>query len=123
MTIYEYRDIRTGQIGQVDCDRNDKPAMDRTMREMGWRPFYGSVRFGAVMHAHFNSTTGTIVSDPRQFQQDLNRKAESVEEQTGLKVTYAPVDLHDKTALGVTDEGLDATYDAGLDVAGMPKRE
>lgn len=123
MTTYEYRSITTGQISQVECDRNDKTAMDRTMRGIGWRPFYGSVRFGTVMHAHFNPTTGTIISDSRQFQQELNRKAEAVEEQTGLKTTYVPVDLNDRDALGVTDEGLDATYDAGGVVAGMGRKE
>jgi hypothetical protein len=119
---YQYKSLETNQIGDITCDRNDKPAMDRTMREMGWRPYYGSIRFGTVMHSHYNATTGTVISDPRQFQRDLDQMSYKVEEQTGVKTNYVPVDLHDTDALGVTDEGLDATYDAGERVAGMGKK-
>lgn len=119
MTIYQYRNRHNNDVMDVECDRNDKTEMDATMKVLGWRPYYGSIRFGTVMHAHYDPTTGTIISDRRHFTEELARMSERTEEQTGVKTNYVEVDLHDREALGVTDDGFRETYDAGERVAGM----
>lgn len=103
-------------------DRDDKPELDRQLDTarcpdcgaFGFKPFYGSVRFGAVMQSHFNVTTNTMISDPRQFDRELKRKAQVQHESTGIPHSYEQVDLHDREALGVTDEGLQATHDRAV---------
>lgn len=61
-----------------------------------------------------NLSTGRVESDPRKFKEHLRIKSEEMEERLGIKVDYQPVDLTDKDALGVTDEGMDATHDAAV---------
>lgn len=73
------------------------------MRQWGFR-------MAPVMHAHLNHTTGTVVSDPRQFERDLRRKSEEMSERTGIPHNYVPADRNDVKKLGVTEEGLDSTY-------------
>lgn len=58
-----------------------------------------------------NLTTGRVESDPRKFKQHLAEQSEIMGERLGMKVDYQPVDMTDKAALGVTDEGMDATHD------------
>lgn len=78
----------------------------------------------ASFQPHFNPTLGVGVSSKSQFESELSRAAELASQPTvnyladGTPVTverpqhnYVPVDMHDKTSLGVTNEGLDATYD------------
>jgi hypothetical protein len=73
----------------------------------------------------FNPATGTYVRNRADFRSQLDRASEQastprlVWDGSGnqLEVTppehrYIPVDPRDKQACGVTDEGLDATYDA-----------
>lgn len=74
---------------------------------------------------HYNPTVGLNVSTPGQFQSELSRASERASapttnylaDGTPIEVqraphNFQPVDLHDKQTLGVTNDGLDATYDA-----------
>jgi predicted PP-loop superfamily ATPase len=70
-----------------------------------------SVQIAPVMHAHMNSTTGTVVSSGRQFRDELRRKSDEMTERTGMPHNYVEVDRNDTKSLRVTDEGLDTTYD------------
>lgn len=58
-----------------------------------------------------NLSTGRVESDPKKFAAHLRQKSEEMSERLGMKVDYQPCDMTDKDALGVTDEGLDATHD------------
>lgn len=58
-----------------------------------------------------NMTTGRVETDPKKFKQHLADKSKEMEDRLGQRVDYQPVDPTDKAALGVTDEGLDATHD------------
>lgn len=73
---------------------------------------------------HFNSTLGVAVNTKSQFESELSRASEAasrpvinhLSDGTPVEVerpqhNFVPVDMHDKQAMGVTDEGLDATYD------------
>lgn len=61
-----------------------------------------------------NLSTGRVETDPKKFRQHLAQKSEEMAERLGMAVDYQPVDMTDKDALGVTDEGLDATHDAAV---------
>lgn len=61
-----------------------------------------------------NLTTGRVETDPKKFAIHLREQSEIMGERLGMKVDYQPVDMTDKDALGVTDEGLDATHDRAV---------
>lgn len=58
-----------------------------------------------------NFSTGQVESDPRKFREHLHVASEQMSERLGMTVDYQPCDMTDKDALGVTDEGMDATHD------------
>ena len=58
-----------------------------------------------------NLTTGRVESDPKKFAAHLRMKSDEMAERLGMPVDYQPIDMTDKEALGVTDEGMDATHD------------
>ncbi len=66
-----------------------------------------SVRTNAVIHSHFNSTTGTMVSGNRNFDEQMKRESERVSEYTGMEHRFERVDPSNRDALGVTDQGID----------------
>lgn len=61
-----------------------------------------------------NITTGRVESDPKKFATHLRDESRRAEERLGMPVNYEPVDLTDKDALGVTEEGMDATHDRAV---------
>ncbi len=69
-----------------------------------------SFTVSAPFTAHLNPTTGTIINTPSQFKSEL-QQANDINEAAGRPSHLEPVDLRDKAALGVTSEGLPATYD------------
>lgn len=91
------------------CAENEElPYEDRL------RPLYRKYtvpHINSVWHEHFNYTTGQVVSDRKQFTEQLHIGSERVSERLGLKHDFQPADLSDKKTLGVTEEGLDATHD------------
>lgn len=58
-----------------------------------------------------NLTTGRVETDEKKMAIHLRERSEIDGERLGMKVDYQIVDPTDKDALGVTDEGLDATHD------------
>ena len=109
MPVYLYRCHECGVHGEkwqrhteeplVDCPECQSPSLRRVY----------SFAMAAVMHEHFDHTVGKVISDPRQFTEELNRAAEKESERTGRKVNYVPVDLGDRESLRVTEEGMDST--------------
>lgn len=68
-----------------------------------------SVNFQRPMPDHWNRTVGAPVSSRRQFEDHLKRQSEEATLRTGIEHNYQPVDLGDRDALGVTEEGLEST--------------
>jgi hypothetical protein len=61
------------------------------------------------MQEHYNPTTGSVVSNSRQFRDGLKIASERETARTGIEHNYVEVDPTDAKALGVTEEGLDST--------------
>lgn len=61
-----------------------------------------------------NLTTGRVETDARKFAQHLRDRSAQESERLGMTVDFQPVDPTDRDALGVTDEGLDATHDRAV---------
>lgn len=57
----------------------------------------------------FAVATNSFVNSERQFKSELSRKSDEMSERTGANHKFVPVDLREGAALGVTEEGLDAT--------------
>jgi hypothetical protein len=57
--------------------------------------------------SHFNHSVGSVIHSDRQFRSELARKSDEMSERQGFEANFQPVDVRDKAACGVTDEGLD----------------
>jgi prophage antirepressor-like protein len=58
------------------------------------------------IESRYNPAVGKAIRNKRQLTDELKRASEERTLKTGIVHDYAPVDLRDKEALGVTDEGL-----------------
>ena len=80
-----------------------------------------SFSFKRGMQPHFNTAVGGYVESQREFDEKLKMYSERDSIRTGTTQTYEKVDLREKDALGVSDEGLDATRkrrrELGLDAS------
>lgn len=61
------------------------------------------------MPEHFAHSVGKVVRGRKHFREELQRASDAATARTGVPHRFEPVDLRDREALGVTDEGLDAT--------------
>lgn len=86
-----------------------------------YRPF----RFKLPMPDHYNPSAGQYVSGEKHLKDIFKQKSDEATERTGIPHSFAPVDLRDTEALGVTREGLEEDaarrHDAGLPVPPLPK--
>jgi predicted nucleic acid-binding Zn ribbon protein len=73
------------------------------------RVFNFSVK--TMVPEHFNRSAGEYVTGERQLRDAFKRQSEAATIRTGIEHNFVPIDLADKKALGVTDEGLSETYD------------
>lgn len=71
------------------------------------------------MPDHYNRSAGTYVTGERQLRDEFKRKSEAATIRTGVEHNFVPIDYSDRKALGVTDQGLDATYNRRKEL-GMP---
>lgn len=73
-------------------------------------------RFARVWHDTDtpNLTTGRVETDARKFARHLADESKRMEDRLGQRVDFQPVDPTDRDALGVTDEGMDATHDQAV---------
>lgn len=67
------------------------------------------VRTEAMVHGHFNASLNTYVSGDRDFDEKLKRESERVSLYQGSEARFERVDPTDKKALGVTEQGIDAS--------------
>lgn len=74
-----------------------------------YRRDYSAIRFDKVMQAGYNQTLNKEVSSIAKFKQELSRESDIRSEQLGMEHRFEMVDPSDKKALGVTDEGIDAS--------------
>lgn len=99
----ELHDVHHTGIGMVH-PTDSCPMCDGTMRRC-----VSQVSVIAGMQPHFNASVGKPISSAAQFRSELSRASDEQSERTGMDHHYVPVDLADRKALGVTDEGLDNT--------------
>jgi hypothetical protein len=106
VTIYAYR-CRACQ-STLECDERgdtmgDCPCGGEFRRD------YSGIRFDKVMQAGYNKTLGREISSNRQFDEAMKVESAIASQRTGMEHRFERVDPTDKAALGVTDEGMDAT--------------
>ena len=74
---------------------------------------FPGVTKGMVREAHYNASVGGIVHNDAEFKSELSRRSDEASERNGFPVSFQPIDHRDAGEhLGVTQEGMDATYDA-----------
>lgn len=106
MKVYEYKclncetrrtsDVRGDKVF-LNCDQCGYGVVHQRVWSVAVKP---------MMHAHLNSTTGTVVSDFNQFKTELRIKGEIAEERTGIPHKYEPLEYGDHAAFGATGEGI-----------------
>lgn len=62
------------------------------------------------MQEHYNLATGSWEDSERGIREKLKAASDAASIRTGINHNFVPIDLRDKEACGVDDEGLDATY-------------
>ena len=96
------------------CDDDCRELQEWTQLKKSWQSQ------GVVMATVWQDTdtinlsTGRVETDPRKFATHLREQSEIMGERLGMNVDYQPCDMTDRDALGVTDEGLDATHDQAV---------
>lgn len=68
-----------------------------------------SFHFNRSMPEHYNTSLGQYVSNEREAQSALSRASDEMSERMGFTHQYEFVDPTDPAAVGVTEEGLEAT--------------
>lgn len=114
--IYAYK-CRTCGLEQDSTTRADSigpcpttlTADDQSLSCPGELTRLFSLSVAPVMQEHYNATTNSYISDNRKFDEELKRQSERVSLYQGSEARFERVDPSDKKALGVTDEGMDAT--------------
>lgn len=71
------------------------------------------------MPEHYNQSAGTFVSSERQLKDAFKVQSEVATERTGIEHNFVPIHPSERETLGVTSEGLDATYNRRK-ALGMP---
>lgn len=102
MPIYEFKCDTCGAITEKYYEFNDAHVAEchGLMRKL--LPRFQYTRFNEV----YSPGLGKEVNSRGRYKADLRAKSEQVSERTGMLHDFQPVDLSDKKALGVTDEGL-----------------
>jgi len=68
------------------------------------------------MQEHWNPSVGRYINNMGEMKSALAEKSDEMSERLRMPVNYQPVDLREKEALGVTDEGIpvyDRSYARG----------
>lgn len=121
MPVYEYvcrvDGWRLDVVLEIDEYGNspyrDRDSPERCCRECGSptaRLFSFSERNDTP--AHYNQSAGEFVTGARSLRESFKRQSEIASERTGMPHNFVVVDPRDKDQLGITDDGLAATYDA-----------
>ncbi len=106
-------------ICQLTSNTNESQLWCEACGEQGeWTPLRKSFQAQGTFFAQVwqdtdtpNLTTGRVETDQRKMATYLRDRSDQESERLGMKVDMQIVDPTDRDALGVTDEGLDATHD------------
>lgn len=105
MPLYEFRCRQCGHTRvKADSSAASIP-MCPTCDAQSWGRVF-SFSTTRMVHDHYNLTLGRGVSGERDFKEGLKQKSDEMSQRLGMSVDYKPVDLNDRQALGVSDEGL-----------------
>lgn len=123
MPIYEYVCKDCGE----DCSvtSTHKELMDRYIKEGYTHRCGGSIKrvfsfsVARPMQPHYNKSAGQYISFERQLKDIFKVQSEQATERTGVEHNFVPVHPSERDRLGVTSEGLAATYDRRK-ALGMP---
>lgn len=121
MPTYEYvckhdgwrLDVELTVSGYDDSPYRNRDSPERQCKECGEptaRLFSFSERND--LPPHFNQSAGQYVTGQKSLDDSFKRQSELQTARTGIDHNYVAVDPRDKDRLGITDEGLGATYDA-----------
>jgi len=107
--IYGYR-CRECNLTEDSTRRADSIGACTTPGCQGFlRRDFSGIRFDKVMQEHYNKSLNRPVSSLRAFDEAMKIESAIASERTGMEHKFERVDPTDKAALGVTDEGMDAT--------------
>lgn len=104
MASFEYKCL----CGRRVTTRDRKPPRcpgDGITMTREWNTF--AVARKPVIGSHYNHSVGSVIHSDRQFRSELARKSDEASERLGFEHNFQPVDVRDREACGVTDEGLD----------------
>lgn len=111
MPVYEWRCGECGTAYQSQRALGDLAPPTCPTCNIPVRRRYSRIAVKQSMPEHFNSSTGAVVRNERQFRDQLKVQSEQATLRTGLEHNFVPHDPRDsKQELGVTEEGLEATY-------------
>ncbi len=107
MPIYAYKCTNPACDGHATSTTRASK-LDQACGWCGTRPMQRVWKLGfeMPMQEHFNQSVGKPISSMRQYRDELKRKSEIASETTGIEHRYVPVDMNDRAALGVTNEGI-----------------
>jgi len=100
MTFAEHG-VRKGPLPSGFCVECERHSTYRQVLSFSYRP---------SLREHYNPAVGQHISTDAQFRSELTRASDIQSERTGITHNYQPIDIDDPQSLGVTGEGLDATY-------------
>lgn len=89
---------------------------------------YDPPTIASPFREHFNTSTGTYVSNRSQYTSQLSRLSDEASARTGIPHKYVPIDPRETAPLGVTSDGLESTlrqqYDSSSRVGrSLPSRD
>ena len=109
MPLYEFRCIQCGLDEVMNRYYPIGEVIDFPCPVCGGRlkRVLSNFHFKRGMGEHFNPSIGGYVRNERDFLDGLKRKSEEATLRTGMDHNFVPVDLNDRKALGVTDDGME----------------
>lgn len=113
MPVYEYRctaDDHTYEYTDIHsiAEHDDYTPPDCPFCGNRFKPLYGNVQIGRVVHGEYNPTVGKIVAGEKQFTQALKEHEDKMSERLGFDQKYGVADPTDRKHLGVTEKGIES---------------
>jgi putative FmdB family regulatory protein len=71
-----------------------------------------SFQIAASFQSHYNVAVGKYVTNRTEFEDGLKVASEEQTVKLGMEVNYAPIDMQDREACGVSEEGAAAAIEA-----------
>ena len=106
MTIYAYRCRTCGAEVDSETRTSVLGACPNCPGEL--RRSY-QVSMEKIVHGHYSPTVSAYVSGNRDFDEKLKRESERISIYQGTEARFERIDPSDKSALGVTEQGIDSS--------------